>query len=300
VPAFLEQQQENPMILVTGATGTVGRLLLRQLSAHGEQVRAFVRNLEHKVSFPGVESVSGDFCDPVTFLPALEGVDRLFLLVPSSPEVEAQQKAFVDAAKRRKVRHIVYLSQFGANTDSSGRFQRYHGAVEDYIRESGLAFTFLRPNLFMQALLNFRSTISVQGALYTPAGEGRVSVVDVRDIAAVAEQALLEPGHEGKVYTITGPEALSHAEIAAQLTEVLTKPVHHIDISSERMREVLLSVGMPPWQVDGVVEDYQQYRNDEAAEVTSTVKEVTGQEAHRFAEFVRDYAPEFGTKVARP
>jgi uncharacterized protein YbjT (DUF2867 family) len=287
------------MILVTGATGTVGRLLLKQLSARGQQVRAFVRNPEHKTSFPGVEFVSGDFQDPAAFPPALAGVDRLFLLIPSSAEVEAQQKAFVDAAKQQKVRHIVNLSQYGANPHSTGRFQRYHGAVENYIRESGLAFTFLRPNLFMQALLNFRSTIAAQGALYAPAGEGRVSLVDVRDIAAVAERALTEPGHEGKVYTITGPEALTHAEIAAQLSEAFGKPVHFIDISPDRMREALLSVGMPPWQVDGVVEDYNQYRNGEAAEVTSTVKDVTGRAAHRFAEFARDYAPEFGTKAAR-
>jgi uncharacterized protein YbjT (DUF2867 family) len=291
--------KEHPMILVTGATGTVGRLLLKQLSARGESVRAFVRNPEHKISFPGVEFVPGDFRDPATFLPALEGVDRLFLLIPSSAEVEAQQKAFVDAAKQQKVRHIVNLSQFGADPKSAGRFQRYHGAVEHYIRESGLAFTFLRPNLFMQALLNFRSAISVQGALYAPAGDGRVSLVDVRDIAAVAERTLTEPGHEGKVYTITGPEALTHAEIAALLSDALEKPVHFIDISPQRMREALLGFGMPPWQAEGIVEDYNQYRNNEAAEVTSTVKDTTGREAHRFSEFARDYAPEFGAKAAR-
>lgn len=286
------------MILVTGATGTVGTLLIRRLSAHKENVRAFVRSAQRKLSFPGVEFLEGDFRDPATFLAALKGVDRLFLLIPSSAEVEDQQKAFVDAAKLSNVRHIVNLSQFGANEQSSARFQRYHGAVESYIRNSGMDFTFLRPNLFMQALLNFRSTISAQGALYAPAGEGRVSLVDVRDIAAVAERALIESGHEGKVYTITGPQALTHGEIAAELSEALGKPVHYFDISPERMREALLGFGMPPWQVDGVVEDYNQYRNGEAAEVTSTVKQVTGQEPHTLAEFARDYVPDFHTKAA--
>ena len=286
------------MILVTGATGKVGTLLIKRLSARGANVRAFARNAQHKLSFPGVEFVRGDFRDPATFLTALDGVDRLFLLIPSSAEVENQQKAFVDAAKQRNVRHIVNLSQLGANEHSTGRFQRYHGAVENYIRQTGLAFTFLRPNLFMQALLSFRSTISSQGALYTPAGDGRVSLIDARDIAAVAERTLVESGHEGKVYTITGPQALTHTEIAAQLSEALGKPVHYIDISPDRMRETLLSVGLPPWQADGVVEDYDQYRNGEAAEVTSTVKQVTGHEPYTFSEFARDYVPDFRTKAA--
>jgi uncharacterized protein YbjT (DUF2867 family) len=286
------------MILVTGGTGTVGTLVLKRLSARGQKVRAFVRTAQRKLSFPGVEFVQGDFRDPSTFLTALDGVDRLFLLIPSSVEVETQQKAFVDAAKQCKVQHIVNLSQLGANEHSTGRFQSYHGAVENYIRDSGMAFTFLRPNLFMQALLNFRSTISAQGALYAPAGEGRVSLVDVRDVAAVAECILSEPGHQGKTYTVTGPQALTHAEIASQLSEALGKPVHYVDISPDRMREILLSFGMPPWQVDGIVEDYDQYRNGEAAEVTSTVKELTGKEPHTLAEFARDYVQDFHTKAA--
>ena len=104
--------------------------------------------------------VEGDFYQPETFGRALAGVDRLFLLIPSSAEVEAQQRGFVDAAKRAGVRHIVKLSQLGADVHSTGRFQRYHGAVEDYIRNSGIELTFLRLNLFMQGLLNFRSVIA--------------------------------------------------------------------------------------------------------------------------------------------
>ena len=150
----------------------------------------------------------------------------------------------------------------------------------------------------MQALLKFRSTISSQGALFAPAGEGRVSLVDVRDIAAVAERALTESGHAGKTYTITGPQALSHSEIAAELSEALGKPIRHVDISPNKMRETLLSFGMPPWQVDGIVEDYEQYRNGEAAEVSSDVKQVTGREPHTFAEFARDYAEVFQTRAA--
>lgn len=213
------------MILVTGATGNVGAELVKRLSKRKEKMRAFVHSRERatEIALPGVEFVEGDFSKPSSFLPALVDVVRLFLLIPSSAHVEQQQKDLVDAAKQQKVRHIVKLSQLGAREHSTGRFQRYHGAVENYILKSGLRYTFLRPNLFMQGLLNFRSTISSQGALYAPAGNARVSVVDVRDIAAVAEQALTESGHEGKVYDITGPESLTHAEMAVKLPRLCKK-----------------------------------------------------------------------------
>jgi uncharacterized protein YbjT (DUF2867 family) len=144
------------MILVTGATGTVGAELVKRLSERGMPARAFVRNRAqaHATALPGIEIIEGDFTKPETFTRALVGVERLFLLIPSSSQVERQQRSLVDAAKSSGVRHIVKLSQLGADTHSPGRFQRYHGAVENHILRSGIAHTFLRPNLFMQGLLN--------------------------------------------------------------------------------------------------------------------------------------------------
>jgi uncharacterized protein YbjT (DUF2867 family) len=284
------------MILITGATGNVGSELVKKLSARGEKVRAFVRSRSrtNALALPGVAFAEGDFSDFSSFLPALAGVDRLFLLIPSSADVEKQQKEFVDAAQKKGVRHIVYLSQLGADEHSpKGRFQRYHGAVEKHIRRSGIPFTFLRPNLFMQALLNFRASISSEGALYAPAGNAKISVVDVRDIAAVADRALTEPGHDGKVYEITGPESLTHGEMAATLSLVLGKPVKYVDVSRAVMSEALLGFGLPLWQAQGVVEDYDQYRDGEAAAVRSTVRDVTGAEPRTFGQFARDYAGKF-------
>ena len=289
------------MILITGATGNNGVELVKKLSSSGTKVRAFVRSraqARKKIDLPGVELVAGDFGRPETFEPALKGIDRLFLLIPSSSEVEAQQRSFVDAAKRSQVRHIVKLSQLGADPKSSGRFQRYHGAVENYIRDSGLAFTFLRPNLFMQGLLNFCETISTQGAFYLAAGDAKVSIVDVRDIAAIAAQALTEPGHEGKTYEITGPESLTHCEMANQLSEAIGNTVKFLDISPDSMRQALVGFGMPAWQAEGLVEDYEIYRRGEAAQVTTTVKEVTGVPSRSFAQFARDYSASFRDNFA--
>jgi uncharacterized protein YbjT (DUF2867 family) len=221
------------------------------------------------------------------------GVDRLFLLIPSSSQVEKPQRSFVDAAKRSGVRHIVKLSQLGADAHSPGRFQRYHGAVENHILRSGIAHTFLRPNLFMQGLLNFRSAISSQGTLFAAARNAKISIVDARDIASLAERALTESGHEGKTYDITGPEALTHAQMVGQLSQALGKPIKHVDVPLEAFREALLSFGVPPWQAEGIEEDYEQYRRNEASLVTSTVRDITGNEPIAFSRFTQDYAATF-------
>ena len=288
------------MILVTGATGTVGAELIKKLSERGVPVRAFVRNRANaqSIALPGIEIVEGDFTESESFARALVGIERLFLLIASSSQVEKQQSSFVDAAKKSGVKHIVKLSQLGADPHSPGRFQRYHGAVENHILRSGIAHTFLRPNLFMQALLNFRSALSSQGTLFAAARNAKVSIVDVRDIASIAERALTESGHEGKTYDITGPEALTHAQMAEQLSRALGKPIKYVDVPLEAFREALLSFGLPPWQAEGVVEDYEQYRRREASLVTTTVRDVTGHDPIAFSRFARDYAAKFLGRAA--
>ena len=288
------------MILVTGATGNIGVEVVKRLSTARQPVRAFVRNRKQAqtIALPYVELAEGDFTKPDSFMAALDGVDRLFLLIPSSANVEQQQRNFVDAARKSEVRHVVKLSQLGANENAIGRFQRYHGAVEKHILKSGIPYTFLRPNLFMQGLLNFRSTILSEGAFYAPAGSAKVSVVDVRDIASIAAKILTETGHIGKVYDITGPEALAHEGMANLLSHALGKSVRYANVPPEAMRQALLRLGVPEWQADGLVEDYEHYRSGEAAMVTSTVREITGTEATSFLQFAKDYAGKFLGKAA--
>ncbi len=174
-----------------------------------------------------------------------------------------------------------------------GDFSRYHAAVEAALQTSGIAYTFLRPNLFMQGLLNFRSTIASQNAFYAAAGDAKVSVVDVRDIAQVAVAALTEPGHEGKTYDLTGFEALTHAEMAEHLSTALGRKIAFIDVSPEAMHDALLGVGFPLWQADGLIEEYAHYRRNEAAEVTSGIQDATSQNPRSFETFARDYATIF-------
>jgi uncharacterized protein YbjT (DUF2867 family) len=284
------------MILVTGATGNNGTEIVKRLAAKAQvQVRAMVRNPDRAsaIALPQVEIVEGDFDRPATLLGALAGVERAFLLTPSSERAQSQQIAFIDAAQQSGVTHIVKLSQFAADAHSPVRFLRYHAAVEAALQASGMAYTLLRPNLYMQGLLNFRSTIATQNAFYAAAGDAKVSAVDVRDIADVAVAALTESGHEGKIYELTGPQALTHAEMAEGLSEALGRRVEFVDIPPEAMREALVGVGLPVWQADGLVEDYAHYRRGEAAAVTSGVRDAIGKEPRSFDEFARDYAAMF-------
>jgi uncharacterized protein YbjT (DUF2867 family) len=285
------------VILVTGATGNNGTEIVKRLAATAHvQVRAMVRNRDRAgaIALPQVEVAEADFDRPATLLSALlAGVERAFLLTPSSERAQAQQIAFIDAARQSGVAHIVKLSQFGAEAHSPVRFLRYHAAVEAALQASGIAYTLLRPNLFMQGLLNFRSTIATRNAFYAAAGDAKVSAVDVRDIAEVAVAALTESGHEGKLYDLTGPQALTHAEMAEGLSKALGRQVAFVDIPPEAMRDVLLGFGVPVWQADGLIEDYAHYRRGEASAVTSGVRDATGKAPRSFEEFARDYAATF-------
>jgi len=288
------------MILVTGAAGNVGLELIKKLFDRSLPVRALVRDRSRAraIAFPGIELVEGDFSRPETFARALNGVDQLFLLMPSSADVEQQQRNFVDAAKRARVKHIVKLSQFGASAVAPGRFQRYHAGVEHHILKSRIPYTFLRPNLFMQALLNFRSTIASEGTFYAPAGNARISIIDVRDIASVAVVALTRSEHENQTYELTGPEALTHAEMAAEFSEAFGKTIKFVDVPSETMLQALLDLRIPRWQAEGVIEDFDHYRRGEAAAITTAVRDITEQPATRFAQFAADYARQFLGKAA--
>lgn len=290
-------------ILLTGATGSVGGELAKQLAAQGIPFRAMVRSLTEPpaqalAALPGAMLVVGDFDQPATVAAALAGIERAFLLTNSTERAEAQQLGFVRLARQAGVRHVVKQSQWAARSDSPVRFLRYHAAVEAALQATGLAYTFLRPNLFMQGLLGFEDSIQQQGKFFAAIGAAKISAVDVRDIAAAATAALTQPGHENKTYDLTGPESLTHAEMAAGLAAALGHPVAFIDVSPDEMRGALLGLGMDAWQAEGLIEDYAHYHRGEAAAVAAGVREATGQEPRTFAAFARDYAPAFTGKAA--
>ena len=286
-----------PAILVSGATGTIGSALAKLLAEKGIPFRALVRPTGATPHIPGAEVVEGDLNDQKSLKNALSGIERAFLLTNSSPEAESLQIAFVDAAKAAGVQHIVKLSQYAAHRDSPVRFLRYHAAVEEKILASGMAYTFLRPNLFMQGLLGFREPIIQQGKFFATIGEAPVSLVDIRDIAEVAAAALTNPVHENRIYTLTGPQAITHRQIAATLSAALGRDIQYIDVPPDAMHQALIAAGFPEWQAAGLIEDYAHYGRGEAAEVSGDIEAVTGRAARDFNRFVEDYAEAFLPEV---
>jgi uncharacterized protein YbjT (DUF2867 family) len=241
----------------------------------------------------GVDVVVADFDDTAAVAAALDRADRAYLVTPSSEQAEEQQKHFADLAAKAGTRHLVLLSQLGSEEHSPVRFLRYHAAVEQHVRDLGIGYTFLRPNLYFQGLLTFAGPISAEGKFFAPIGDARVSAVDVRDIAAVAAVALTEAGHEGATYTLTGPEAITHSQMASALTAALGRAVTFVDVPPEAFAASIRDL-LPPWQVDGLLEDYAHYRRGEAAAVSPAIADITGTPARAVGQFARDYAAAFG------
>lgn len=282
------------MILITGATGTNGRTIVEQLSAKGVRARAMVRKREDVKlpRTPSVEFVHGNFDDTSSLDAALAGVERAFLLSPSSAQQVAREASFIRAAKRAGVRHVVKFSILGAAPDSPSRVIRRHGEAEKILEDSGIAFTMLRPHYFMQNLLWYIYDIKSQGVFYASLPQSyRHSHVDARDNAAVAVAALTESGHEGKVYHITGSEALTYREVADILSEAIGKKVRY-DSSRENYTKFLKKIGLDAEEVLELDACVANGIGDGSA-VTSTISEITHRQPIRFAQFANDYSQAF-------
>ncbi|AIZ64627.1 FMN-dependent NADH-azoreductase [Hymenobacter sp. DG25B] len=288
-------------ILVTGATGTVGSEVVKALSNCGVTVRAGVHSLikgdRLKTLNPAVQLVEMDFADPQTLVVALTGVDKVVLITPFDEHQVEETKQLVDAARQAGVRYILRLSVLGAEQEPGILLGRWHRAAEQYIEQSGLAYTLLRPNSFMQNfLVYYGDAIREEGRIYLPLGEGKISYVDVRDIASVAATILTaqdEQQHYGKSYTLTGPQALSVAEAAQAISQATGRPVQYVDVPEAAARQGMQEAQMPAWMVDGMLELHSIGKAGYAAAVTSTVQDLTGRAPHTFQQFAQDFHPQF-------
>ena len=280
------------MILVTGATGKVGQEVVRQLAAAGTPVRALVRDplRASHIRLPGVEIVAGDLGAPATIDAALPGVEGVFLVSPADPEQVTLQGNAIEAARRARVRRVVKVSVAGG-PDAATQIGRWHWAIEKQLKASGLAFTILRPSLFMQQTLTFAPSIAANGTFSIPAGTGEVAMVDTRDVAAVAVCALTEDAHDQKIYDLTGPEALNFDSVADAIADAIGKPVSYVHVPPEYARKQMLSTGVPRWLADDMLLLFASFREGYGSAVSRTVEEVTGRKPRAFRPFALDYAP---------
>ena len=282
------------MILITGAAGHIGHELIRLLEESGAEFRIMVSPAageEHRDR--KYTTVPGDWDDPGSLAAAVKGADRVFLSSPAGPEQAERQGRLVEAARKAGVSHLVKLSSLGARLDDTSRLGRWHAEIERRIEASGLAYTHLRPHFTMQNMLMFEHTITLENAFYAPMGEGRIGLVDARDIAAVAAVVLTEDGHAGQAYDITGPDILSFMDVSNRLSAVRKRQVTYVDIPPDKAREGMLRAGTPEWLADGILELYASFRAGEGELATETVERVTGRRARSFDEFAVDYAEHF-------
>jgi uncharacterized protein YbjT (DUF2867 family) len=277
------------MILITGAGGNVGRAVVKQALAVGLTIRATFHSPAVAAQAPaGLEGVIMDYAKPETIRPALQGVEKIFLVGPPVRELPALEANFVKEVLASGPKHVVKLSALGGRET---KFPSGHRDSEENIEASGLPYTFLRPNGFMQNLVNYHAgTIRSQNAFYGCQGNGAVSIVDIRDIAAVAVMVLAATGHEGKSYALTGGEALTNEQIAEKISGVAGRKISYVDLPADELKKGILSTGTPEWSADALIDLQRLYREGKASLVADDFERLTGRKPIIFDQFALDYA----------
>jgi uncharacterized protein YbjT (DUF2867 family) len=284
-------------ILVSGAAGQSGTLIVQALAALQQPVRALVRaGAPHLAHIPGVRPVIGDMLVKDTLQEALEGVERAIVISSANDRMVETQCRFIDACKEAGVSHVV---KFSGEESQKGydpqrfRFTREHEQIEDYLENSGMKWTHLRPSQFMQTYLREVAGMQQTGELRLPLDHIRMSPVDLQDVAKIAAALLAEGGHEYTSLRITGPEALSMANIAAIISKVSGRNIRYAPVSWEERRSVLYSAGLPDYFIDALKEQAaERVRNPDAIIDTSTHL-LFGLTPTRFEQFAGRNAQQF-------
>ncbi|MDR3670274.1 MAG: SDR family oxidoreductase [Holophaga sp.] len=293
------------MILVTGATGTIGKELVQDLSSHRCEFKVMVRKEETRAAMEakGISAVLGDFSRPETFAAALNGVKQVFLLTTPQPDLVKIEGSFLEAARTAGVARVVRLSSMGADPWAASPLARGHGQCEARLEASGMAWTILRSNMFMQNLAAmYGASVAGTSTLFAPAGDARIPWVDARDIAAVARIALTDAGHQGLVYEITGPEPYTYESVAELLGAQLGRKVKFVNVPDDAACSTMTSMGMSAWMAHSIVTLFHLFRaNGSTAVATGTVARITGRPARTLKDYLHENIAAFrGTRVGSP
>ena len=279
------------LILVTGATGTVGREVVSSLLKRGIAVRVGSRDPDKAATFAreqtwNVEVAQFDYGDEASMREALRDVDGVFLVTTTTVHApEAVLGPFLQVAKEAEVEHIVRLSGMRTLEEPS----RLHREAEKLIEASIIPYTHLRPNFFMQNFNTFYAKSIKKGGFYLPAGNGKVSFIDTRDVGEVAAVAFTETGHEGKTYTLTGGEALTHGEVANVLSDVLGYKVTYVSLSDEQTYESMRKLGRPDAAIAGIIDLYKPAKDGSAGKIGSETETLLGHAPTSFRQYAEDY-----------
>lgn len=282
------------MILLTGVTGKTGGETARQLLQKGARLRAIVRDASRAADLAaaGVELVVGDVSDADTVRRALQGARKAFLTLPNGRHQLDQEKQFSDLAVAAGLEHLVKMSSMEAVAHARTPIPRAHWAVEEHIRASGLAWTLVKPNFFMQNLLASAASIRAQRSFSLPMGNGTTGMADIRDIGAVCAEVLTGTGHAGQSYEITGPEVLTFHDVAARISDVLGEEVEYVPMPMDQFRERMSNI-LESWHLNAVCELFAEISDVGLDHVTDTFRQLTGREPRPVRQFIEDHVALF-------
>jgi uncharacterized protein YbjT (DUF2867 family) len=290
------------MILITGASGTVGRAVLDEVRKTKGLAKAMYRNADGAKQAPQeVDTVLADFGDKRSLKQALAGIDVVFLVCSPIPQLVELESNMIEACRENGVKHIVLNSALGAQ-DYPKSFPSWHRAVENKLKSTGLACTILRPNSFMQNIVAYNApSVRSQGAFYAAMDNAKVSLIDVRDLGAATAKVLTAPqAHVGKVYELNGPQAFTYSEVAEKISRETGRPVRFVDIPEDAQRKAMLDAGMPDWQVTALL-DLQQYytRLGKGGEVTDVLPRLLERAPNTLDQFLHEFKDSFRGQAAR-
>lgn len=281
-------------VLVTGATGNTGSLLVPALLRAGTDVRIFVRDEAKAKQYKdlGAEIVTGDLDRPETILPAVKNVDKIYLLTWNGETQLQQVKNVINAAKQAGNPHIIRHSMWGPES----RIIKQGYKADELIKNSGLPWTILKPTFYMQNTMMAAQTISSDGVIYWNMKDGKLGMIDVRDIADSAFAVITGDGFKSKEYILTGPEAISFNDIANTFSRVLDKEVKYVNVPGEAAFQSMTGMGLPEWIAHGYVELSEGFSQNFANKTTKNVEFLTGHSARSFEQFVKDFEQVFSSQ----
>ncbi len=287
------------MILVTGASGSVGKTVLQEVAKSGAKHRAMYRSAAEAAKAPaGTETVIADFAKKETLSAALKAVESVYLVCSPIPELVQLETNMIDACVAAGVKHVVLNSAMGAG-DYGKSFPSWHRKVEDKLRSTRLSYTILRPNSFHQNVVAFFApSIRAQGVFYGSMQTACNSFIDVRDIAVVAVRALAGGEHSGKIYELNGPEALDYTKLAQRISKVAGREVNYVDIPMEAQKKAMLDQHLPEWQVKALLELQEYYLGGKGGETDGLLQDLLGRQPITMDQFLAEFANEFRSQAA--
>lgn len=282
-------------ILITGATGRVSTALLHALEGSEHALRVLVHDPAKAAGFEarGMEVFVGDFDRPRTLPPAFEGADAVWLLTRPGPKAPDQNSSAIWAARQAGVSFVARMSAVKAAHDAPTINSRSHALSDHELAVSGIPYTILKPHFFMQNLLRAARSVAADGVLAMALGDGRLGLIDARDIGLFAATVLTTGGHEGRTYALTGPESLDMATVAAHLGAAIGRPVRYQPITLDQTEQGLAAFGADPWTIESIRDYYTAYSRGWGDFVTDDFQRVTGRAPRSFAAFARDFAAAF-------